>query len=371
MNGVLMKRIPLVLASLVCSANVFAGTKDKGDDQGCNRKDADGCYAIELASGRMGCFLQPDRPAVDLCHGFELSASALYWRPYVEGTEYAWTNTGASTALPINGNLVGVKGKFNWGFQVGIGYLFSNDAWRADLDFTFHQGKGSSSLSDEWNQVIVPSTAYTSSILNGSTVTSFTNAESNFNSDFYRLDLSLTRGTFVSKFLVLTPGFALTTTWLDISQKSRFSDVDHNTLTEKKASKTWQIGPTGSLDTRLAFGNSGFSLTGEWDMTLGFGKTRIDQNSYYSTNPTTNAADLSHNPLTFSPSAHALLGLQYDRDYFDHTQHLTVMAGLDTFVMWSGNRVIRTINTVPVQFEQNSDNTFALIGLTVAFNYQF
>jgi hypothetical protein len=264
-----------------------------------------------------------------------------------------------------------VKSRFDWGFEVGVGYLFCNDGWRADLDFIFHQGGGSNSFSNQWNQLVVPSTAYTTGIIAGSNVTSFVNAHASLDTDFYRLSLALSRGTFVSRLLTLTPGFALTATWLDVNQKNKFSDANHNTLTEKKESETWQIGPTATLDTRLCFGDSGFSLTGQWDMTLGFGKTDISQQTFYSTSAATYTAKEGNNVVRFAPSAHALLGIQYDRDYFDHTQHLTVLAGLDTYTMWAGNRTIRAVNTAPVQFEQKDGNAFSLVGLTVAINYQF
>ncbi|MBM3201228.1 MAG: hypothetical protein FJZ56_02335 [Chlamydiae bacterium] len=374
MNSALTKRIPLVLTSLLCSANVFAASKDKAQDQGCCPKETEGCCSIELANGRMGCTLQPDRPSVDLCHGFEFSASALYWRPYVEGTEFAWTTVGNDNdTYPYNGEVLSVKSDFDWGFQVGIGYLFCNDGWRGDLDFTFHQGHGKKNFSEEWNEVVTPTTAV---YFDDQSDLVYDSAQGKLSTDYYRLALSLTRGTFASRLLVINPGLGLTTTWLDIYQKNKFSSNagdSHDVLTEKKRSKTWQIGPTGSLDTRLAFGDSGFSLTGEWDMTLGFGKTEISQDCFWSADPEQYSSYITNDVLRFAPSAHALLGLQYDRDYFDHTQHLTVMFGLDTNVMWSGNRTISygTVSNQSYVFNLQNDNTFALIGLTMAFNYQF
>ncbi len=376
-----MKRIPLVLASLACSANLFAGSKDKADDKGCCPREQEGCCAMELANGKMGCTLQADRPVVDLCHGFEFGVSALYWKPYVDGTEYGYTDYGVAgslTTAPVNGTLRTPDMDMDWGFKVSLGYLFCQDAWQADLEFTFFQGSGSDNFSNStasWDQYIVPNATVTGlSILNGSNVTSFPDGGSNISTDLYRLSLMLSRGTYASRFLSITPGFALTTTWLDIKQTNTFTDTNHVNFYEIRKSNTWHIGPTGSLDTRLAFGRTGWSLTGEWDMTLGFGNTDVSQNTFFSSNSATNSVYMENDSITFSPETHVLLGLQYDRDYFDATQHLTLMAGLDTYVMWQGFRTIRTMNgatTLPIQFDQKDGNVFATVGLTIAMNYQF
>ena len=168
----------LVFSSIVCSTNVFAGYNDKNKDR-CCKTEVEGCYSVELANGKTGCFLQSDRPSDDLCYGFELGASAIYWKPYVDGTEYAYTSTGTSGTLPINGSLVIPKTSMSWGFQVFAGYLSSQDGWEADAQFTFHKGKGNNTFSisnGNAGEYIVPVTAVTSmGILDGDNVTSFTN----------------------------------------------------------------------------------------------------------------------------------------------------------------------------------------------------
>lgn len=370
-----MKKIPLVLASLVCTANVFAGDKDK--EKSCCPKESEGCCSAELANGRMGCTLQMDRPNVDLCHGLELGVSALYWKPYIDGTEYAYTASGTAgdtVALPITGKLEIPKTSMSWGFKVSAGYFFCQDGWDLDAEFTFHRGSGSDKFSNtggNWNQYIVPTTATTGLNIVGDAMDSFSGASSKVHTDFYRLGLGLSRGSYVSRLLSITPGFALTSTWLKIDQDSTFSDSSHANYYEDKESKAWQIGPTARLDTELHFGRSGFSFISESDMTLGFGNTKVSQKCQYATSPATNYTSISNNSITFAPNAHVLLGVQYERQYFEDTQHLKIMAGLDTFVMWDGNRTIRAINTVPMQFEQENGNLFALVGLTVTLNYQF
>jgi len=366
MSSSFFKTMPMVLASFACSTQGFA--KD------CAVQTPPGCQSIELANGMVGCALQPELEADRFCRGYSLGASGVYWRPYIEGTEYGWTYNNASNDapdLPINGSLLRPKLSFSWGFEFDIGYLFLNDDWKSDLSFTFHQGKGSNNFGDEWNQVIIPSTAYLEGIIDGDNAGSFENAKSHIHSDFYRLCLSLSRGTFTSRLLSITPGFGVTATWLNVHQTNKFSNEDRNVLVEKKESDAWDFGPTGLFGSRLWFGNSGFSLNNLFDLTLGFGKTDIKQNCYYSVSPDTNSTLIRDNGIRFSPKAHVLLGLQYETYFFEESQHLTLLAGLDTYIMWAGNRTIRAINGNMPQFEEKDASSFALIGLTLSANYQF
>jgi hypothetical protein len=372
MNASLMKKIPLVLATVLCSANLFAAAKDTKD---CCPKESDGCCSVELATGRMGCTLQQDRALVNLCHGLELGVSALYWKPYIDGTEYAYTSkglAGSSQEAPITGSLEVAKTSMAWGFQFSGGYLFCQDGWQIDALFTYHQGKGKDNFSNtagDWDRYIVPTSAATGLSIGDADYT-FSGASTRLSSDFYRLGLILSRGSFVSRLLSISPGLGLNTTWLKIQQDSEFNDATYNTYLEERESKSWQIGPTASLSTVLHFGSTGFSFVGESDLTIGFGNTKVSQSSYYN-DP--EYVYMNNNRITIAPNAHVLLGIQYERHYFEATQHLKVFAGLDTFVMWDGYRTISTLNSQGpvIQFDQKDGNLFGLVGLTINLTYQF
>ena len=76
-----------------------------------------------------------------------ISGGLLYYKPFVGGTEVAFTDTGARLSYPIQSEIKGIRFDMALGFRVGLGYNFNRDGWDIQGEYT-HFGDGNSQKTD-------------------------------------------------------------------------------------------------------------------------------------------------------------------------------------------------------------------------------
>lgn len=358
MNVSLMKNIPLVLASLALTSSAFAGDSDK----------------VEMAHGRKGHELVSDRPDVDAKHGWTFGVSYIYQQARITGIEAAHTENDTVNSVPIDGRLMAAHPDMDSGFTIGLGKSFDHGEWDIATDFMFLRNKGNKTFSQSgsaWNESIIPDNIVTEGILDGGNIRSFTDGKFNTSSDFYKLQVHIMRGHFFNPNFSVQSGVGLHTNWIDIKGNNTYTDSTRATVYDNNRSKWWGIGPSTQTRAQYYLGQTGFSLLGEGNIAMLFGRMNVLQNTFYSTNSETNKAKMSNDHNDFSPHARGMLALKYDRDVMDCTQHIGLMIGLEAQTYWNQNQRIFAKNTTAIQYGTNPNNTFSPYGLKVSFEWAF
>src|SRR3990167_4162671 len=111
------------------------------------------------------CYVNPGMRSQLHCN-LMLRGEALFWTAQEDGLTYAIksaeTQVRSSELLApnitvnnrvndLNNKVLDPDFKWNWGYRLGIGYIFPHDQWDIDLDWTHFYTKTSSNVSTNRN----------------------------------------------------------------------------------------------------------------------------------------------------------------------------------------------------------------------------
>jgi len=148
---------------------------------------------------------------------------------------------------------------FEPAFKVGLGFVIGCDNWDFYAEyFRYHASVGSGSFSgpDSTNSVITTTCWYLSpfGIQDHSGSLS---ANTSWRLNFDSVDFNLRRRYFVGQCLVFQTAVGLRARWIDQEQKTTYTNVLFDTITEtvcvKNSSDSWGIGPRAAIDTEWYF----------------------------------------------------------------------------------------------------------------------
>ena len=277
--------------------------------------------ALEQRRGSNGMINPAARPVVKDGTDLWVQAEALYMRATEDGLAYAVQNK-QGTATFANGKTKNARYDWDWGFRVGAGYNLDHDGWDILANYTWFKDKSHQNIS---GGSIIPVNA---SGLAGLTTS---NAKAKLNLWLNILDVELGREFFVSKWLTLRPQVGVRALWLNRTLHSRYSNIFQGSdVNSKEKDHFAGAGLRGGLNTQWGLG-SGWSLFGELDAALLYGKQRINRSDVVKTT----GARLGHNPnrwMALRTTIDLALGLRWDRLFADDAYRIRLQLGWEDHV---------------------------------------
>jgi hypothetical protein len=370
MNGHFLKRVPVTLVALTASLSIFAAvdtdTRLKQLEQQMKQ------VRTETAAGTFGAKTASARPEVNGA-GVSFTIDALLWKANVGGTEYAYTDSSALGAFPINGSMQDIDFGWDWGVKVGIGYNYAHDNWETDLLFTYFSSNESDTTTAGTASSVIP--------LKGSADLGFpltavldycSTASSQFKFVYDNLDLDLARNYFVSESLALRPHFGLKSTWLDLQQDTRYTGGALSqgiTFYNADKSKFWGIGPSAGINTKWYLCN-GFGLFGDASGALLWSYFQVKHFESNSVNVNEDQIGIRANMHRFVPTAQLSLGISYDSYMNDNKQHINVSLGWETVYYWRANQMLTVDDFASKKYSRVSED-ISMQGVTLNVRLDF
>lgn len=295
---------------------------------------------------------------------FLLDASLYYFRPQIGGDEVVYTNSGASPYLPpLSGSIESANLGGGWGFDVGIGYETCPclDHWKFRLGYTrlTTSNTNTTKLQGEQTQLI-PLMGNHGITQNpdgiGLQYFRFCDRAKVYSSfNFNSFDVSLTRGCFVTKRLVLTPGTAVRGALITHNQDVWYTGgtpitgsglisrlgLGEETVQITDKSDFWGIGPAVSIDANW-YVSENFSLVSKLGSTFFYGRFGVTHKEHYTASEV-NTINLRAGKFQYLPSAMLDLGLAYDVHFSKGCRfEASLVYGTEYF--WNYNQALKVNN---------------------------
>jgi|GEM_PF-2450719 len=305
-------------------------------------------------------------------------------------------------------NYNGVNQRFNFdmavGLKAGVAYFFEPDGWLLSANVEWLSAQTTYAQQYDGITRYFP-TDYPAVFSN---VTAefpldFQAVNANFNIDYYLLDVVLSNGSYFSGAFTFEPFGGIQTSWINYYTYKQFSR-DSNNSAQTNANTNgmlpanrswvkltninfWGCGPEFGLNANYYL-VKGFSVYSTLQLAILLGQTTLgDSTGIVENNPSTPTFQyMGDTNNLMSPTTRAILGLQYDANMCNDTQHLKIRAGFDTRFYFNQHPVVRYENqflydrnvtsnelyqyeiTRP-RIEEN--NTFSMVGLIVDVTYDF
>lgn len=248
-------------------------------------------------------------------------ADPLLLHPKAEGSEFAYTATGPTNALPLRGDTQDVSFNWDWGLRVGIGYHFPSKDWNLDASFTWIDTRSSQSVSSNIMSSIMP--------LKG--IIQFGEgvgwAKSRFSIQQDTILLKLSKSYFVSPSVALTPYGGIKNSWIYLKQWTEYHGgavLGQNNIHIRDKSRFSGIGPAIGNQAKLYLGR-GFSLDGDIQIALEYGLFRVAYAEKQS-NISSNSVLLRDAFHEFTPNFEIDLGGSFSSYFNKKRNFLTISA---------------------------------------------
>jgi hypothetical protein len=306
--------------------------------------------ALEQRKGASAAINPPARPQVRNGLNLFVFGELLYWKANETGLPLAAVNRGSSENL-AHSKGVNLRGKWDLGFRVGIGYNIPHDGWDSSLAWLrYHSSGPTSRIHSEENHFVFPSFFPSTDPIAIQGVCS--RAKGQWSLLLDQLDLDLGREFFVSKWLTLRPQIGVRTNWIDQKPKVKYNDFlllgfPKNSVRVKYRDQWWGIGLVGGLGTQWGlwedwsiFGNlAGAILYGDHRIRMRV-KDRPPTTSQFFTSslPKGVFARLKNNMRNVVPILDLELGLRWDWMFANDRLHLGAECGWENHLYFSQNQ---------------------------------
>ncbi len=215
--------------------------------------------------GNVGAKTASASPDIN-CYAPFLSIEMLYWKPFVGGSEFAFTDDSFPVASPYFGNIVQVNNDWQFGFRTGLGYRFSIVDWTLSAEFTrikFHDFEHSDHHGKGLSASGLPNAA------------NETSAEANWAVSFNVLDVDMSRPYFLRPRFSLQPRLGLRSAWIKQRDHAEFFNASSNeNKLLKYVNATSGIGLFGGTKLNWHW-SSQWSLFGGATASLIYGKMKV------------------------------------------------------------------------------------------------
>ena len=316
-----------------------------------------------------------------------ITGGLLYYKPFVGGTQIAYTDTGKRLSYPIHGEAKGMDFDMGLGFRIGIGYNFNRDGWDLNGEYT-HFSDGNStkvSVSGCGSDSITPLRGALCPEIHGESGSGWvaTHGKSHFDIDLNTFDIELGRNYFLSHDLSMRPFFGVRAAWIDFEQVTRYCggpnstgnfcgaslvSLGRNTLKVFEESYFKGVGAEMGFQSKW-FLAKGFSFYADALGSLLYGFFRVEHKESI-TSSTNRRIDLTANTHKMVPTAHCQGGIAYDFFFDDERQHLGFSLGYDGQYYWRANQMIKIDDAGPIKYERWSED-FSLHGLAIQARWDF
>ena len=383
MENKILKKLPMAIAALVATSSGFAASDmESRVDRLEKQMDEVG---TDNAFGGFGAKTAIARPSKEDSNWF-LTLDLLYWKPFVGGTEFAYTDNNPQLGYPVKGRTKEMSFDWNWGARVGLGYNFNFDGWDLYANYTHFGGGDSKSVSTGGcnNSVVVPLRGGLCLLNNTPSAFIGTKAKSQYDIDFDSIDVQLGRNYFLSKMLSMRPFFGAKIAWIDLEQETRYCgstgagthqfcgttivQLGPNVVKIKEDSDFKGAGPEVGFNSKW-FLAKGFSFFADALGALCYGFFDVDHREKYSLNSNTRIK-LSGNVHRMIPTAQITGGIAYDIFFDDDKQHLGFRIGYDGQYWWRANQMLKIDDAGPLKYERWSED-YSMQGITLQGRWDF
>lgn len=369
----LISRLPAV-AAVVAMAPLTAAFNQ--DDRTTTLEQRMSQVHTSTSNNTEGAQTALGSPQVD-GYGVDISVDVLYWRSRVQGTNYAISDNAGSTLLPWTGQFASAQADWDWGFRIGAGLTFDYDGWDVQAQYTYFENTGSDE-SVAGNNDGIRQTRSPYWLMNGDLNETFLDldvgrAKSSIKIGFDNLDLQLGRNYYVSEALSLRPFVAAQTAWIDVTQRTVYSNLEgiyvDDSINVNETSKFWGLGPEIGVGSKWSVKNgvsvfglvTGGLLYGNFDQTYSAWTSRtlgaFTENKVTITNDTNGVA----------PNTRLNVGLRYDTYLNNNAQHFGIALSYDTQYWFGVNKTAEP--TDGIFFTRYND--LSMQGITLSARLDF
>ncbi len=322
------------------------------DNSGQIRNLENRVSALEQRRGQTGMMNPPANPTIK--HGADLFVfgELLYWTANQGGMPLAVVNEHTSVNLS-DAKIENVRGKWDVGSRVGIGYVIPHDGW--DIDFTwlhFNTESHRKVLHSSRNKFIFPTLVPSTDPI--SDINFCRKADARWKLYFNQLDLDLGREFFVSRWLTLRPHGGIRADWLRQDLNANYKNFDNGLSTPNKVQiryhDRWRgVGLEGGLDSQWGLGG-GWSIFTDISAAILYGRHKIrliDKDTPATVSFSNGASSLPKGKYArvkdrlrriAHPVIDLLLGLRWDTKFDDDRFHLGLQAGWESHVYFGQNQ---------------------------------
>lgn len=299
-------------------------------------------------------------------YGWELHVGPVYQAAAIEGTEFAYTNGNTTGSYPLSGDLYQAKLKGAWGVQVGLCFLFPNkESWALGFDYFYLLSKGNKTAS---GLAVIP-TNVPAALIPGQDYIYTTEGTSSLSSSLNELEAALSRPSFWTESLSVTPKVGIKTAWISLKQNNVFEGgvVASQALLETfSSSKFWGIGPMAGLGSTWDLG-CGFSLFGNFSGAVFYGSFKATEEQVYNENQRLFYYTSFHK---LAPTMRANLGFSWGACFDCDCQRIDISLGYDAQYFWNQNQMMEVVDTPAIHLRSKGGG-FGLQGLILDFAWSF
>ena len=318
--------------------------------------------ALEQRRGSNGMINPAARPVVKDGTDLWVQAEALYMRPTEDGLGYVIDNGGSSAAFP-NGHIKNARYDWDWGFRVGAGYNLDHDGWDVLANYTWFRD---TTRHSKTGSVLFPTEASPTTVAGATT----SKAKSRLNLWINILDVELGREFFVSKWLTLRPQMGVRALWISRDYKAEYLPLVAGSGYENHLKNRFGgAGLRGGLNTQWGLG-SGWSLFGEVDVALMYGKQRVDQHEELEVGDV-NQGHTKNRWMALRSSVDLALGLRWDRLFSDDAYRIRFQLGWEDHIFFDMNQNYRFTNATTKGTYAGNRGNLSLNGLAFQARFDF
>jgi hypothetical protein len=345
----LKKMWPAAAASLVAFTSLINAA-----DEMQMRNLENRVTALESRKGSNGMINPPANPKVKEGADIFITGEATFMKAHENGLEYAFesNNDAACPALDMFGKHP--KHDFEWGFKVGLGYVFPHDGW--DLYVNYTRFNGHSRTCHECpacSCFCAPELFYPTYLVPCETqpCPNVTDACGKWKLRLNRLDVELGREFFVSKWLTLRPfmGFSgvIITQHFNVQYEGgNYVPVGFQ-YNHKMRDQFRGGGVRGGLNTQWDLMKD-WSIYGNLALNVLYGVFHVNTNSFSENTTTlieTPLYKVSNHFLVCRPVLDLGIGLQWEHAFADDSFFMSLHAGWEHHYYWEQNQFLRFFNT--------------------------
>ncbi len=273
------------------------------------------------------------------------------------------------------------------GLRVSVGYYFDADDWVLKGAFEWLWSRGVLGFKSGGRHVETVRPTHIPHVYYETThSTEFLELDTTLEIQYFLLDIFLARGSYFSGHFSYEPFAGLKSSWVYYHSKERYLNdgalhVPTNTSWLRTADTTfWGTGPMIGLNGNYYL-NQNWSLFSMGDFSVLLGESRVTNSTgFVTTQATPTNFRVNDANFVLCPTTRAVLGLQYESDAYEQTQHFTIKAGFDgryyfnqyPIVDRPASALLSTTNEELIYGAQIIDNgSFGMIGFIFMVGWDF
>lgn len=313
--------------------------------------------ALEQRKNGGGVILPSAGANIDDDVGLCIDAELLIWKAHQTGMNFAQQKvvqgldyTGANTFVKPNFH-------FDPGVRINVGLRPEHDDWQLDATWTSFFNKAKRSINA--GNTYFPLFMAADNLSPSSSINAVWRANLNM------IDLSLSRASFMSKWMSVKPYIAIRNIWL--YQKFNVGAVITSQSYESRMkSDMWAIGPMGGFELKFGMGQ-GFYFFNNTSAALVWGLFKNNQRSVGPSYSVPRSLDVHTSTYNFNIA----LGLGWDKRFDDNHYRLSIRGSWEHLALFNTNYFMSYADpTIASAFDTPNGN-YTVEGFTLAVRFDF